>query len=56
MKNNTTEHVRATAKEEQDRRAPSTPAAHELTLAQLELVAGGDGCAWNDPSCFVRKR
>jgi hypothetical protein len=41
MKNKVTEHDRATVKEEQDRRAPSTPAAHELTPAQLELVAGG---------------
>jgi hypothetical protein len=51
MKNNGTEHDRVTAKEEQDRRAPSTPAAHELTPAQLELVAGGNNnchnCGWN---------
>jgi hypothetical protein len=41
MQNHGTEHDRATAKEGQDRRAPITPAAHELTPAQLELVAGG---------------
>jgi hypothetical protein len=41
MKNSGTEHDRATVMVEQDRRAPVTPAAHELTPAQLELVAGG---------------
>jgi hypothetical protein len=40
MKNSVTEHDRATVTEEQDRCAPSAPAAHELTPAQLELVAG----------------
>jgi hypothetical protein len=54
MKNNGTEHDRVTAKEEQDRRAPSTPAAHELTPAQLELVAGGYAC--HSGGCLFVKR
>jgi hypothetical protein len=45
MKNDGTEHDSVIVKEDQDRRAPSAPAAHELTPAQLELVAGG-GSPW----------
>jgi hypothetical protein len=59
MKNITTEHDRATVKEEQDRRVPITPAAHELTPAQLELVAGGcvDKCGpGGHSSCCLVKR
>jgi hypothetical protein len=57
MKNSITEHDRVTIKEEQDRRASITPAAHELTPAQLELVTGGcSGERCNYPGLFVRKR
>ena len=61
MKNDVTEHDRATVTEEQDRRAPSAPAAHELTPAQLELVAGGatmpGGCYFYSGGvhCFVKR-
>jgi hypothetical protein len=49
MKNDVTDYDRAIVKEEQDRRAPITPAAHELTPAQLELVAGGGDRQGNCP-------
>jgi hypothetical protein len=57
MKNDGTVYDRATAKEEQDRRAPTTPGAHELTPAQLELVAGGcvDKCNKHTTCCFVKR-
>ena len=57
MKNSNTEHDRVTMKEEQDRRAPSAPPAHELTPAQLELVAGGIHCvlAGVCPGTFVKR-
>jgi hypothetical protein len=60
MKNSVTEHDRATVTEEQDRRAPSAPAAHELTPAQLELVVGGTVYCSTGPRaaqhpCFVKR-
>jgi hypothetical protein len=56
MKNDVTEQDRALVMEEQDRRAPITPAAHELTPAQLELVAGGCYPKYSsNPLCFVKR-
>jgi hypothetical protein len=55
MKNSVTEHNRVTIKEEQDRRFPITPAAHELTPAQLELVAGGEACGFAIGCPFVKR-
>jgi hypothetical protein len=58
MKNGT-EHDRVTMMEGQDRRAPSTPEAHVLTPAQLELVAGGIAPCLHAPPCppglFVKR-
>ena len=58
MKHDGTEYDRVPVKEEQDRRAPTTPAAHELTPAQLELVAGGNTCGLYsllNGACFVKR-
>ena len=41
LKNDHTDRNHVTISQEQERQVPITPAQHELSAAQLELVVGG---------------